>query len=309
MKKQHTSVLLQEVIDALAPRTNRNFVDATLGFAGHAKEILAKTGPKGVLIGIDQDAEALESAKLELMSFGERFKPFNGNFDQIEEATQNLPITGGILADLGVSSMQFDRAERGFSFSKEGPLDMRMDKSAQLTAEMVVNDYSVQELAEIIRKYSDERFAKRIAGRIETERAKARITGTLELARIVSEAIPRKFWPKGINPATRTFQAIRIAVNDELGALERFLPQAINLLEPGAKIAVITFHGLEDKIVKDFLTKEANPCECPKSFPKCVCGKVPSIKLATKKAIKPTSKEVEDNPRSRSAKLRVAEKI
>jgi 16S rRNA (cytosine1402-N4)-methyltransferase len=309
MKKQHVPVLLQEVITYLEPQANENFVDATLGFAGHAKEILSKTAPNGVLIGIDQDEEALESAKSELDSFGDRFKPFYGNFDRITEIAGDIKITGGILADLGVSSMQIDENLRGFSFQKEGPLDMRMSKANPLTAEEIVNEYPVEKIAEIIKKYSDERFAGRIAKRIEIERQKYRITDTLTFAKIVSEAIPRRFWPKGINPATRTFQAIRIAVNDELGALERFLPQALEILERGSRLAIISFHGLEDEIVKRFFQENARGCICPPNFPKCVCGHKQKLKVITKKAIRATEEEVDRNPRSRSAKLRIAEKI
>lgn len=309
MKKEHISVLLQEVIEGLAPKSNQTFVDATLGFAGHATEILKLTGPKGKLIGIDQDKEALNSATKELEIFGDRFIPFYGNFEQIDEATKDFAIDGGIIADLGVSSMQLDKESRGFSFQSNGPLDMRMDQESQLTAFEVVNTYSEQELANLIYRYSDEKFSKRIAKKIVEAREKDPISDTKSLAAIVSAAIPRKFWPKAINPATRTFQAIRMAVNDELGVLERFLPKAVEALEPGARLAIITFHGLEDKIVKDFFSKEANPCECPPNFPKCVCGKESKIKFVNKKAIKPSLKELQENQRSRSAKLRVVEKL
>lgn len=309
MKKPHKSVLLQEVLEYLQPKQNINFVDATLGFAGHSKEILKLTEPKGMLIGIDQDNQALEFSKKELESFGERFIPFKGNFDQIVEAVGEIKVTGGILADLGVSSLQLDEGERGFSFQKKGPLDMRMSQDAELTAADVINDFTESELAEIIYKYSDEKFAKRIASRIVAARELSKIVDTQTLAEIVSGAIPRKFWPKGINPATRTFQAVRIAVNDEMGALERFLPQAVDLLESGARMGIITFHSLEDKIVKDYFKKESTACTCPPNFPKCVCGGVAKIKIINRKAIRPNESELDENPRSRSAKLRVIEKI
>lgn len=309
MKKQHVSVLLQEVIEGLSPKTNQSFVDATLGFAGHSFEILKLTVPNGKLVGIDQDKEALKAASQTLENMGARFIPFYGNFEMIDEATKDLAIDGGIIADLGVSSMQLDKGNRGFSFQSEGPLDMRMNLDAALTAEKIVNEYSQSELTKLIQKYSDEKFASRIAEKIVKAREAKRLTSTLELAKIVSEAIPRKFWPKAINPATRTFQAIRIAVNDEMGSLERFLPKAIAALKPGARLAIITFHGLEDKIVKDYFMKAANPCECPPTFPQCICGKKPSIKLITKKAIKPSPEEIKENPRSRSAKLRIVEKL
>jgi 16S rRNA (cytosine1402-N4)-methyltransferase len=218
-------------------------------------------------------------------------------------------IDGGVLADLGVSSVQLDEAERGFSFKQEGPLDMRMNQGQTLSAEDIVNEYSETELAEIIRVYGEERFAKRIARVIAEKRKNHRITTTKELSEIVGGAIPRKFWPKEINPATRTFQAIRIAVNDELGALERFLPKTVELTESGTKIAVITFHSLEDRLVKEFFQKEAKGCTCPPEFPKCVCGKKPRLKILTKKGITATEEEINLNPRSRSAKLRVAERI
>lgn len=309
MTQIHTPVLLHEVIEWLDPRANENFVDCTLGFAGHSSEIMTKIGPDGILVGIDQDREALSFASKKLEKYGKRFKPFYGNFEEIEEAVESTPITGGILADLGVSSFQLDEAERGFSFQKSGPIDMRMSAENTLTAKVIVNEYSEKDLTEIIRKYGDERFSARIASRIVKEREKGEITNTLELAKIVSEAIPRRFWPKSINPATRTFQALRIAVNDELGVLERFLPKAIEILEPGARLGIITFHGLEDKIVKEFFTKMANPCTCPPEFPKCICEKSPIVKILTKKGIKSTEEEIKNNPRSRSAKLRVVEKL
>ncbi|MDD5693025.1 MAG: 16S rRNA (cytosine(1402)-N(4))-methyltransferase RsmH [Patescibacteria group bacterium] len=309
MNSEHTPVLLHEVIDLLAPKKNQNFVDATCGFGGHTEAILKLTGPKGIVIGIDQDEEALKSATERLKPFGERFKPHFGNFSQTAEAVDGLKIDGGILADLGVSSYQIDTAKRGFSFQKTGPLDMRMSKETSLTAEKIVNDWSKEEIAVILKQYADERFAVRIASAICRERGVKRLETTTKLAEIVKEAIPRKFWPKGVNPATKTFQAIRIAVNDELNQLKQFLPQALKILEPHARIAVITFHSREDYIVKKILKEEANPCTCPPDFPKCVCEKKPKIKIITKKSIQATSQEMDENPRSRSARLIVAEKI
>jgi 16S rRNA (cytosine1402-N4)-methyltransferase len=308
MKDKHIPVLLQEVIQYLNPKPGQNYIDATLGFGGHSEAILKKTSPGGRLLGIDQDDEALNSASERLAGFGERFSSKHGNFSELSNLLPGFPITGGILADIGVSSVQFDEMDRGFSF-KGGPLDMRMDKSAELSAYEIVNKWSEEKLAKIISEYGEERFSSRIARQITETREQKYIETTDELAEIIANAIPRRFWPRGINPATKTFQAIRIAVNDELGALKRFLPQAVDALEPGARLAIISFHSLEDRIVKDYFRERANPCTCPPQFPKCVCGKVGDIRLITKKPITATDKEIEDNPRSRSAKLRVIEKI
>jgi 16S rRNA (cytosine1402-N4)-methyltransferase len=308
MQKKHIPVLLQEVLETLEPKSNQNFIDATLGLGGHAKAILEKTGPKGILIGIDQDLEAQKEALTNLNEFKNRVFIHHLRFDEVDQI--ELPkIDGGILADLGVSSIQLDQAERGFSFRQEGPLDMRMNKEQALSAESIVNDYSEAELAEILWVYGEERFSRRIARAIVEKRKEHRITTTKDLSEIAGGAIPRKFWPKEINPATRTFQAIRIAVNDELGALERFLPKTVELTEVGAKIAIITFHSLEDRIVKEFFAREAKGCTCPPEFPKCICGKTPKLKILTRKGITATEAEIKLNPRSRSAKLRVAERI
>ena len=306
---EHKPVLLQEVIKYLSPNENKNFVDCTLGLGGHAEAILEKTGPKGILIGIDQDAEALEIAKDKLKRFETRFQPFLDNFTNLTSIVSGVTVNGGILADLGVSSLQLDKPEKGFSFQQEGPLDMRMDQTGELTAYQIVNTYSQQELVEILRKFGDEKFAANIAKNIVAKRSSAPINKTTELAQIVSESIPRRFWPKRINPATRTFQALRIVVNDELGSLTRFLPQAVEVLSPGARIAVITFHSREDQIVKKFFKHEENPCQCPPSFPQCQCGAIPTLKIINRKAIMAGDEEIATNPRSRSARLRVAEKI
>lgn len=309
MKEAHTPVLLQEVIEFLAPKANQNFIDATCGFGGHAEAILNKIGPSGILIGIDQDKEALKSSQERLVKFGERFKPFQGNFSKIDEAASGLVITGGVLADLGVSSYQIDEAVRGFSFAKEGPLDMRMDTNLELTAEMVINGYPVEKLTKIISSYADERFARRIVERIDTARSRKPIKTTIELAEIVWDSVPKRFRQKGINPATRTFQAIRMEVNNELGHLKEFIPKAIEILKPEARLAMITFHSREDKVVASYFKESANPCKCPPDFPECVCGAKPKIKIITKKSISATNRETLENPRSRSARLRVVEKI
>jgi 16S rRNA (cytosine1402-N4)-methyltransferase len=309
MKEAHIPVLLHEVIENLAPKKNKNFVDATCGFGGHAEAILKEIGPRGVLIGIDQDNEALESSRQKLSDFKNRFRAYEGNFSEIDIATRDLKIDGGILADLGISSYQVDEASRGFSFAKEGPLDMRMDMSQELTAQMVVNGYPVEKLTKILRNFADERFASRIVERIDIARTKKPIKTTTELAEIVWDSIPKRYRQKGINPATRTFQALRIEVNNELGHLKEFLPKATSLLEPGARIAVITFHSREDKIVANYFKEQAHPCKCPPDFPECVCGLLPKLQIVNRKSIQATEKEMYENPRSRSARLRVAEKI
>jgi len=309
MNDKHVPVLSQEVLAGLNPGPGKNFIDATLGFGGHSELILEKISPNGRLLGIDQDEDALAYASRRLTAYGERFLPARGNFAQIASLAAGYEATGGILADIGVSSVQLDEAQRGFSFTHAGPLDMRMDRSQSLTASEIVNSWEETRIAKIIRQYGEENFAGRIARAIVKAREVAPITTTSGLAEIVSSAIPRKFWPKGISPATRTFQGIRIAVNDELGVLTTFLPAATDLLQPGARLAVITFHSLEDRIVKDFMRERANPCTCPKEFPKCNCGKVADVKLITRKPVVATDEEIASNPRSRSAKLRILEKI
>jgi 16S rRNA (cytosine1402-N4)-methyltransferase len=309
MNEKHVPVLSQEVAKLLNLAPGKNYIDATLGFGGHSDIILQGNAPDGRVLGIDQDQVALDYAKQRLAGSGERFSFAQGNFEMVATLAKDFPVTGGILADIGVSSVQLDDAGRGFSFTHEGPLDMRMDKGQTLTASEVVNTWEETRIVRVIRDYGEERFASRIAHTIVEARAKQAITTTLELAAIVSSAIPRKFWPKGINPATRTFQGIRIAVNNELGVLQDFLPAATDLLQPGARLAVITFHSLEDRIVKDYFRARANPCTCPPEFPKCICDKVADIKIITKKPVTATEEEIGDNPRSRSAKLRVIEKL
>jgi len=309
MNDKHVPVLSQEVLTGLNPVAGKSFIDATLGFGGHSELILGKIAPNGKLLGIDQDEAALAYASKRLTAYGEHFLPKRGNFAQIASLAAGFEVTGGILADIGVSSVQLDEAERGFSFTHSGPLDMRMDRSQTLTANDIVNSWEETRIAKIIRQYGEENFANRVARAIVSARTQAPISTTSELAEIVSSAIPRKFWPKGISPATRTFQGIRIAVNDELGVLTSFLPTATDLLQPGARLAVITFHSLEDRIVKDFMRERANPCTCPKEFPKCNCGKVADVKLVTRKPIIATEEEISQNPRSRSAKLRILEKL
>lgn len=306
MNEKHIPVLLQEVLNGLAVTKGKTYVDATLGFGGHSEAIIARGGN---VIGIDQDETALGSAQTRLEAAGARFKGVKGNFRDIDMLLMGEHVDGGMLADIGVSSYQLDIAERGFSFQANGPLDMRMDMQAPLTADEVVNDWEEAKITKIIRDYGEERFAARIASHIVQARSEKHIETTGELAKIVSGAIPKKFWPKTISPATKTFQAIRIAVNDELGALAEFLPKATDMLQSGARLAVITFHSLEDRIVKDYMRERANPCTCPPEFPKCNCGLVADIKVITKKPIIATEEEINTNPRSRSAKLRIIEKI
>lgn len=305
---EHNPVLLQEVIECLAPKPNLNYLDATVGLGGHAQKVLEKNQPHGLVIGIDRDEKVLRAARQNLSNFGERFKPFFGNFTEIKKAAGKHKING-ILADLGVCSYQLEKISRGFSFQGEADLDMRMDQRQKETAKDIINKYSQKELADVIALYSDERFAGKIAKNIVEAREKKPLSTTKELARVIEKSIPRRFWPKKIHPATRTFQAIRIEVNRELDSLENFLPEALSLLEEEGRLAVISFHGLEDEIVKDFFRREANPCECPPDFPTCVCGKKPTLKIITKKPITASEEEIKTNPRSRSARLRVAEKI
>ena len=309
MKQKHIPVLLKEVLFFLQPQANKNYVDVTLGFGGHTKAILNLNGPKGIVIGIDRDEEALMATSRFLADYKERFKAFHGNFTNVDEATKDISINGGIIADLGVSSFQLDTADRGFSFKDNAPLDMRMNRKETLTAEIIVNEFSEDDLKKILYEYGEENFGSRISKGIIEARKGKKITTTGELAEIVKKALPRRFWPQKIHPATRTFQAIRIAVNNELGSLKEFLPKAINLLEPGARLAIISFHSLEDRIVKKIFVEKSIKCVCPPQFPKCICDKKPEIKIITKKPIMASESEIAENPRSRSAKLRVIEKL
>jgi 16S rRNA (cytosine1402-N4)-methyltransferase len=304
----HTAVLLQEVIEALQPRPGGVYLDGTVGAGGHAAALLTASNPDGVLYGIDQDQNALELARQNLAEFGARVHLLHSNFDRLTELAQRYPIPAadGLLLDLGVSSMQFDRPERGFSFQADGPLDMRMDNRAQTSAADLVNQLPEQELANLIYCYGEERYSRRIARAIVQARPLSR---TAALADVVARAAGRGHGYSGspIHPATRTFQALRIAVNDELGALERALPQALAQLKPGGRLAVISFHSLEDRLVKQFFKREAQGCVCPPEQLFCNCGHKVTINIITKKPITPSSAEVAANPRARSAKLRVVE--
>lgn len=309
MEFKHYSVLLNESVDALNVRDDGVYVDGTMGGGGHSYEILSRGA--GRLIGIDQDIEAIEASKKRLSEFGDRLVTVNRNFCRIKEILQELEISeiDGAVLDLGVSSYQLDNAERGFSYMHDALLDMRMDRTAALSAKEVVNGYSEDELTRIFYEYGEEKWSKRIAKFIVEKRNEREIETTGELAEIIKAAIPRKVRLDGGHPAKRVFQAIRIEVNGELRILEQALRDFIDVLKPGGVISVITFHSLEDRIVKKTFASLAQGCTCPKDFPVCVCGKKPVIRVITRKPVLPSGQELEENSRSKSAKLRVAEKL
>ncbi|WP_426349473.1 16S rRNA (cytosine(1402)-N(4))-methyltransferase RsmH [Alloiococcus sp. CFN-8] len=310
MEFKHVSVLLNESIEALNILSDGIYVDCTLGGAGHSGEIIKRLSDKGLLIGIDQDQDALNQAKIKLGGY-ENLRLVKNNFQNIYSILEELEIKGvdGILMDLGVSSYQLDNPERGFSYMKDSPLDMRMNKDGDLTAEYVVNEYSEEELTRIIKEYGEEKFAKRVANFIIKNRNEKRITTTWELVDIIKAAIPAKARREGPHPAKRTFQAIRIEVNSELEIISGTIEDSVKKLNAGGRLAIITFHSLEDRIVKNTFRKLENPCTCPPEFPMCICGKEPMVKVITRKPIEPTEDEVKENPRSRSAKLRILEKL
>lgn len=302
----HVSVLMQEVLDLLRPAPGGRFLDGTIGGAGHAAALLETVGPEGFLYGIDQDPAALAVAEERLSRRGTNFELRRGNFAEVLPAWE-LPPLDGILLDLGVSSHQLDTAERGFSFRLEGPLDMRMGETGPSAADLV-NDLSERELVEILFRYGEERQARGIARAILRRREEKPFRTTRELAEVVERLIPA-FKAGGIHPATRTFQALRIAVNRELDVLTQVLPEAVAKLAPGGRLAVISFHSLEDRIVKTVFRDMARTCVCPPRLPVCACGTVPTVKVITPKPIEASEDEVRANARSRSAKLRVAERI
>jgi 16S rRNA (cytosine1402-N4)-methyltransferase len=310
MEFKHVSVLLNECIEALDIKENGIYVDCTLGGAGHSSQIAAHLSKEGMLIGIDQDKDALSAAKKRLENF-ENVKYVHNNFYNIDSilAELNVEKVDGILADLGVSSYQLDEASRGFSYMQDAPLDMRMNRDNDFSAYEIVNNYTEDELYKIIKDYGEERFAKRIANFIVNRRSEKPIETTFELVDIIKAAIPAKMRRDGPHPAKRTFQAIRIEVNSELKILNKTIEDGVNRLNKGGRMAIITFHSLEDRIVKLKFRELENPCTCPKEFPICVCGKKPLVKVISKKGIAPTEKEIEENPRSRSAKLRIIEKL
>ena len=306
----HVSVLLQECLDGLNIRPDGIYVDGTLGGAGHSSRIAAQL-TTGMLIGIDRDPVALEAAGQRLAPFGDRVKLVHANFCELKQVLAKLGIPGvdGILLDLGVSSPQLDTAERGFSYMADAPLDMRMNGGDALSAHTVVNTWSYEELRRILYDYGEERYAPAIASAICRRREQKPVESTLELVDIIRGAMPPAALREKQHPAKRSFQAIRIAVNDELGSVERVMADAPGCLNPGGRLAVITFHSLEDRIVKNGMADAARGCTCPPSFPVCVCGKKPKVKLITRKPITASESELEENPRSRSAKLRVCEKL
>ena len=306
----HVPVLLNECLDALALRPDGVYVDGTLGRAGHSLEI-AKRLTTGRLIGIDRDETAITAAKERLADYLDRVTLVHSNFDRVGEILDELGLDGadGMLFDLGVSSPQLDEAERGFSYMQDAPLDMRMDRMAYLTARQVVNEWSCEELRRILFEYGEERYAPAIAKRIVQCRAQKPIETTLELVDIIRAAMPPQALREKQHPAKRSFQAIRIAVNGELDALAPMLNAAAAHLRPGGRLAVISFHSLEDRIIKKTMQELATGCTCPPEFPVCVCGKKPKLRLVSRKPIVSTDEELERNPRARSAKLRVAEKL
>lgn len=311
MEFQHKSVLLQECIDALNIRPDGIYLDGTLGGAGHSSQIARRLTEGGRLIGVDRDRTALAAAKERLAPYAGRVTLVHSNFAEIDAILDSLgiPAVDGMLFDLGVSSPQLDDASRGFSYMADAPLDMRMDKDDALTAGEVVNTWPQGELRRILYDYGEERYAPQIAAAICRAREKAPVETTLELVDIIRSAMPAQALREKQHPAKRSFQAIRIAVNDELGAVSRMMQAAVGRLNPGGRLAVITFHSLEDRIVKSEMQQAARGCTCPPEFPVCVCGKKPLVKLVTRKPIVSGPAELEENPRARSAKLRVAEKL
>lgn len=306
----HVSVLLEECIQGLAIKPDGIYVDGTLGGAGHSSRIAAKL-TTGRLIGIDRDNVALEAAAERLRPFKDRVTLVHANFCDMDEALEKLGIdkVDGILLDLGVSSPQLDDGQRGFSYMTDAPLDMRMNGEDVRDARQIVNTWSYEELKRILYDYGEERFAPRIAAAICRRREQAPIETTLELVDVIKSAMPASALREKQHPAKRSFQAIRIAVNDELGAVETVMKKAVPLLNPSGRLAVITFHSLEDRIVKNAMAEAAKGCTCPPSFPVCVCGKKPQVRIVTRKPIVSGEEELERNPRARSAKLRICEKL
>ena len=307
----HKSVLLFECIEALNIRNGYTYVDCTTGGGGHSLEIAKRMGPDSRLICFDQDTDAITAAKERLKDFSDRVAFVNENFSSLGSVLEDMKIQnlGGVLADLGCSSYQFDTPERGFSYMNDAPLDMRMNKEAPLSAYNVVNEYSEWDLRRIINDYGEERFAGRIAASIVKHRADKKIETTLELSEIIKSAIPAAARVNGPHPAKRTFQAIRIEVNAELDVITPMIESATEKMAESGRIAVITFHSLEDRIIKQAFKSLSSGCTCPRDFPVCVCGNKPKLKEITKKPILPGEDELLENPRSRSAKLRIAEKL
>jgi 16S rRNA (cytosine1402-N4)-methyltransferase len=309
--RPHLPVLVSEVLEGLQCGAQGLYIDATVGYGGHAEAILEASAPDGRLIGIDQDEEAAAFSRERLRRFGSRATVVQGSFFEMASIVGSLgiPEADGILLDLGVSSAQLKDPERGFSFSSDGPLDMRMDRKNPVQASDLVNQLPAEELEEIFSSFGEERWSRRIARAIVRERTESPITRTLQLAELVNRAIPARYRPRGRHPATRVFQALRIAVNRELEGLAGAVEDGISLLKSEGRIAAITFHSLEDRVIKEKFRDLSRGCVCPRTFPVCVCGRTPLVRLVVRKPIVPSPGEVRRNPRSRSAKLRVAEKI
>lgn len=310
MTFEHKSVLLEETIDSLNIKADGIYVDGTLGGGGHAFEVLKRLGESGRLIGIDQDADAIRAASGRLSVYGDRVTVIRNNYVNIREVLDSLLVerVDGIYLDLGVSSYQLDTAERGFTYREEAPLDMRMDQRMERTAADIVNTYSEQDLYRVIRDYGEDKFAKNIAKHIVRVRQEKPFETTGELIETIKAAIPMKVRAVGGHPAKKTFQAIRIELNQELEVLKNSIDTMIDLLNPGGRLSIITFHSLEDRIVKKRFREQENPCVCPPGFPVCVCGKVSTGKVITRKPILPSEEEITENKRSKSSKLRVFER-
>lgn len=311
MDSAHVPVLTREVVEWMHCRDGGMYVDATVGSGGHSAALLNSCPGIALLAGIDRDVQAVALARKNLAAFHDRAVVMQGNFADIKQILSTVPMEypDGILFDLGVSSMQLEDPQRGFSFKAQGPLDMRMDQNSAVSAYTVVNTFSAAELEQIIRTYGEERWARRIARAILRHREHSPITTTLDLAQLVSEAIPARHHPRTIHPATRTFQALRIAVNKELEYLNRALDESVGLLRKGGRLCVISFHSLEDRIIKQKMQQWEKGCICPPRLPRCICGQQSAVTICTKKPLLPGADEIGANPRSRSAKLRVAERI
>ena len=307
----HRPVLLHHLIESLQPQPGQTAVDATLGGGGVTRALLAHVAPGGRVIAVDCDDSAIASARTIPVPDGVSLDLVHGDFADLDSIVRNRGVDAvdTIAFDLGISSLQLDDATRGFSFSRDGPLDMRMDRSGGTSAAGIVNGYAEDDLAQLIRELGDERFARRIARGIVTTRRRSPLETTAQLRRIVEAAVPRRMWPKRIHPATRTFQALRIAVNGELDSLERGLQAALHILRPGGRLGVISFHSLEDTLVKNALHVAATSCMCPPQQPHCTCAHRATVSLITRRAIRPDAGEIDANPRARSARLRVAEKL
>jgi 16S rRNA (cytosine1402-N4)-methyltransferase len=311
MEFNHVSVMLEQAVNYLVWKSDGIFVDGTVGGAGHSIEILRRLDGKGRLIGIDRDINALDAAAIRLSQYKERMDLIHNTFSNIKDVVKSIGCEkiDGVLLDLGVSSPQLDEAERGFSYMQDAALDMRMDSTSGITASVIINNYSEKDLRDIIVEYGEERWASRIASFIVKERENQPILTTAQLVEIIKKAIPASARREGPHPAKRTFQAIRIAVNRELDEIESAIPEIVDILNPGGRVCIITFHSLEDRIVKESFKKMANPCTCPAQFPICICNKKPQLSIITRKPVVADKNELDNNPRARSAKLRVAEKL